>query len=364
LKKIEVKNTINGKVFFYGEGDSYINAFNNIVNLLDINTEEITYLPNIEDVLNIEDGTLFLGLGGVKLNQVISNCNRKGIKIVTYFPGIIHLDALLSLFSRASSDIVILPNRYSFNLFRKVKAKSLFDCSYFVLPYLLGNKFQPVSNFERSGRSLFIEQSIVPASEKERLDLILILFNFSKNHPSRELIILVRDHVNSPHTVIHCILSIIEKFSLDVPKNVHIVCGSSSDYINSCDHVISFTSTVILEAAHKDKFISILTLKNPYEYGQDLFFDTGIISETVRPNNKIDRKSKWFKDHVFDNGVLLSSPEEKEIHYDFTLSMALFFKLVAFNISLHHRLNGSLIRSIVRSFKYTLKYNRIHRIKN
>ncbi|MGR5238570.1 DUF6716 putative glycosyltransferase [Vibrio alfacsensis] len=364
MEQTSVNKIINGKVFFYGEGDSYINAFNNIVDLLDINIKEITFLSDMEEILALRGGTLFLGLGGVKLNQVISKCKREGITIVSYFPGIIHLDVLLSVFSRASSDIVILPNKYAYNIFRKVQAKLSFNCSSFVLPYLLGTKEQISASSEYSGISLFIEQSIVPTSEKERKDFILTLFDFAKRYPSRKLIILVRDHVNSPHTVTHSILSIIDKFSLDTPKNVNIVCGRSSDYIDQCDHVISFTSTVILEAVHKDKAISILTLKEPYVYGQDLFFGTGLVAGKIRTTDKVDRKSKWFKDHVIDGETFLSFTDGNKINYDFTLSLVLFVNLLVCNISLHSRLDRVLIRSIMRSFKYTLKYNRIHRREN
>lgn len=361
MEKTNINEIINGKIFFYGEGDSYINAFNNIVDLLDINIKEIAFLSGLEDVLELKDGTLFLGLGGMKLNQVISKCKREEITVVTYFPGIIHLDALLSVFSRASSDIVILPNKYAYNLFLKIQDKLSFNCSSFVLPYLLGAKDQISSSLECSGRSLFIEQSIVPASEKERHNFVLTLFDFATRYPSRELIILVRDHINSPHMVIHSVHSIIDKFSLDTPKNVTIVCGRSSDYIDHCDHVISFTSTVILEAAHKNKSISILPLKEPYTYGQDLFFDTGLISVTMKATCKVDSKSKWFKDHIIDDEVLLSFSQGKKTNYDFTLSMALIVNLLVCNIILHPRLDKVLIRSMIRSFKYALKYNRIYR---
>ncbi|MFS1874870.1 DUF6716 putative glycosyltransferase [Enterovibrio norvegicus] len=359
-----ISRLLNKDVYFYGEGDSYVNAFKNVVSLLGVNSKGVNFLSTVEEVLALKNGTLFLGLGGVKLNLIISKCQREDLTIVTYFPGIIHMDAVLSIFSRASSDVVILPNKYSYDLFRKVQQKLSFNCSYFVLPYLLDLQKNDFPNTVKSERSLFIEQSIVPASEQERHKLILILFEFAKKHPSRELIILVRDSLNSPHAVTHCIFDIIDKFSLEKPHNVNIVCGSSSAYINYCDHVISCTSTVVLDAAFKNKSISILPLRKPYQYGQDLFFDTGLITEIITPTNKLNRRSKWFENHIFYDRYLQSPYELNKKYYDFPLSFFLFLKLLACNFSLHFRLDSVLVRSIIRSMKFAIKYNKIHRGKN
>lgn len=345
--------------YYYGSSDSYFNAFLKISKFVGVDIEDVVVISNESELVYIGSGTIFLGFGGKKLNEFLSVFKKEEVKFVSFFPGIVYLDAFLSCYSRANCDLVILPNLHSEKLFNSVKRRFGFKCSSLVVPYLIDLSPKPIG--KEKNISLFIEQSIVPYSYKERLQLVKDLLFFAQLYKNRTLIILLREFQNSPHHTVYKFEDIIEDNNITVPDNVSIKYGKASEVIDQCDHVISATSTVIFDAVYKDKYVSIYPLNNPEVYGQDVFIESKVVSHDLSCFNKVDRNSPWFKEHILNGHVFLNLEWHLNTNYGFEFSLSNAISILRCNYNLHPRVDVTLLKSLFRSYKYSLLYRKFYR---
>ncbi|MCS0000077.1 hypothetical protein NB620_07255 [Vibrio alginolyticus] len=290
--------------------------------------------------------------GGIKM--VRSSLN--GEQVNTIFPGVFYKDAVLSLISRANSERIFLYNQYSFE-----KAKQVFrifdvDINLSVRPYLMKKQ---VSDRTERGLSVFFEQSIVPYRERERLFVIEKLISFAYREPNRKLVICTREYENSPHEPKVTFQEIITKHDLQLPKNLHITVGKSEDWLPRAEHVISITSSVLLDAIYNRKNVTVLELPKSAHYGQGLFFNSGLMSkDIVFPAGNVCKE--WGELHV--------TPYIKDEHiegdnkavFDFNLNLKNIICIFKTNYLHFGKINKDFIRYSIKNMVFFHRYHQIY----
>ncbi|MDG2664296.1 hypothetical protein P7M31_25910 [Vibrio parahaemolyticus] len=290
--------------------------------------------------------------GGVKM---VRSCLVRE-RVNTIFPGIFYKDAVLSLISRANSDCIFLYNQYSFE-----KAKQVFrifdvDINLRVRPYLMKKQF---SDQTEIGLSVFFEQSIVPYRERERLYVIEKLISFAYREPNRKLVICTREYENSPHNPKITFQKIITKHDLKLPQNLHITVGKSDDWLPRAEHVISITSSVLLDAIYNRKNVTVLELPKSTHYGQGLFFNSGLMSkDIVFPAENVCKE--WVELHVM--------PYIKDEHieggnkncFEFNLNLKNIICILKANYLHFGKVNKDFIRYSIKNMVFFYRYHQIY----
>ncbi|PMI35238.1 hypothetical protein BCU46_19055 [Enterovibrio norvegicus] len=282
----------------------------------------------------------------------------------TYFPGIFYKDAVLSLISRANSDCIFLYNQYSFE-----KAKQVFGIfdvgiKLSVHPYLTKKKSSDQTEKELS---VFFEQSIVPYRERDRLFVIKKLISFSYREPNRKVIICMRKYENSPHKPKITFQQIIEKHGIILPENLQLVVGKSDDWLPRAEHVISITSSVLLDAIYNRKHVTILELPKCGYYGQGLFLNSGLMSkEVVFPTDSVCEE--WAKLHVdpyIENDYLEGGCKG---FFDFKLTSKNIMCILRANYFHFGGINKDFIHYSIKNMVFFHRYHKIYleqlRLKN
>ena len=286
---------------------------------------------------------------------MVSSCFCGG-RVNTIFPGVFYKDAVLSLISRANSDCVFLYNQYSFE-----KAKQVFrifdvDINLRVRPYLMKKQ---VSDQTERGLSVFFEQSIVPYGEQERLSVIEKLISFACREPNRQLVICTREYENSPHDPQITFQEIITKHDLKLPPNLHITAGKSDDWLPRAEHVISITSSVLLDAIYNRKNVTVLELPKSTHYGQGLFFNSGLMSkDIVFPAKGVCKE--WFelhvepyiKDEYIEGGI-------KSV-FEFNLDFKNIVCILKANYLHFGKINKDFIRYSIKNMVFFYRYHKIY----
>ncbi|MEZ9527224.1 DUF6716 putative glycosyltransferase [Enterovibrio norvegicus] len=310
--------------------DSYQNSIDNIVG------DEFSIIP----------------YGGVKM---VAQCysNRVG---GTIFPGVFYKDAVLSIMSRANSNCVYVYNKYSF-----YKAKEIFEIFNIDVivksePYLV-RKYS--SESLETGLSVFFEQSVVPYLEVERLYVIKKLISFATLNIDRRVVICTRDYKNSPHTPKVTFQDIVEKYQLVFPRNLEIIVGSARDWLPKAEHVISITSSVILDGVYNKKSVSVLAIPRSAHYGQGLFANSGLMCNEIGfPTQNVDED--WESLHV--------EPFFEEEHlkslipncFKFNLDFSNFSKILKANYLHFGKVDWDFVKYSVKNTLFFRKYRRIY----
>ncbi|MCP4884305.1 MAG: hypothetical protein GY908_10995 [Flavobacteriales bacterium] len=310
----------------------------------------------VNAVLNIKScSSLIYTFGGVKLVEESFNNNNA----CSIFPGIFYKDAVLGVISRSNSQCIISYNQYSYlksrtflNVFR------LSDSTSVSFEHYLFNKYDLVAEL---CLSVFFEQSIVPFHEKERLDLIHTLMDFAVKHPERQLVVCTRQYEISPHKPKITFQDIVVKYGLQLPENMQIVEGAAADWLPKAEHVISITSTVLLDAIYNGKQVSILKLKRFKHYEQKIFAESGLLHESiVYPPPEVC--PEWKKLHVYDPDF---QPEPIEIKgnkevFDFRLSFKNIYRIFKANYLHFEKLNVDFFKYSLKNIIFFRKYHRIY----
>ncbi len=274
----------------------------------------------------------------------------------TIFPGIFYKDAVLSLISRSNSSSVFVYNQYSFE-----KAKQVFDIFDINIliksrPYLMKKAESVISE---AGLSVFFEQSIVPYKEHERLYVIDKLISFAYREPNRKLVICTRDYENSPHQPKITFQDIIAKQHLTLPENLHIIIGRSDDWLPRAEHVISVTSSVLLDAIYNGKSVTVLELPRSEYYGQGLFKESGLMCKEIHfPTKSVN--NEWAQLHVTpfieDEHVKGSGNEV----FDFKLNLKNIKRILKANYLHFGKVNKDFVRYSLKNMVFFRKYHKIY----
>ncbi|WP_139218789.1 DUF6716 putative glycosyltransferase [Enterovibrio norvegicus] len=310
--------------------DSYMNSINNLC----VNDSKI------------------VPYGGVKMVKECFDFRDKK----TIFPGVFYKDAVLSLMSRCNSDSVVLYNKYSFEKAHQVFSIFSVGISIASRPYLIKNNDDDI---REKGLSVFFEQSIVPYGYKERLYVIKKLISFANKEKSRRLVICVRDYRNSPHAPKIAFKDIIRKQKLVVPSNLDVIVGRSDDWLPRAEHVISVTSSVLLDAINRNKYVTVLELPRSEHYGQGLFLGSGLMrKDVIFPTDNVNEA--WRKlhvsSHIIDEFLI---GENKEV-FDFKLSIKNIKCILKANFLHFGRLNKDFIRFSIKNIVFFHKYHKIY----
>ncbi|MGR6981664.1 DUF6716 putative glycosyltransferase [Testudinibacter sp. P27/CKL/0425] len=205
--------------------------------------------------------------------------NKKNRPIViSVFPGVIfgHLE---SICSRINSDIIIANCKYDFDRINKIS--SLYNLNVLAVNYGLVN-INESSKFEKRGYEkniYFIDQVKIPASRSEREYVLAKLVELAKKNPEKNIIIKPRIY-KGEKTVHDDMYSYFELFSnlVDPPCNIMFSRLDINDVFLDMDLCISFSSSVILEAAYHDIPIAVINdLGVDEKYFTDAFLDSGVL---------------------------------------------------------------------------------------
>ncbi|MFV8433959.1 DUF6716 putative glycosyltransferase [Vibrio owensii] len=296
-----------------------------------------------------------LSFGG---RSLVKECFTSPFHYSAIFPGIFFKDAVLCLLSRSNAKRIYVYNRYSY-----LKCKEVLDLfnikkEIVLCPYLL-SEFGTKAELENNDLSVFFEQSIVPYEEIERLDVINKLVKFAKENPEREIVVCLRDYKNSPHKPKATFQYIIEKHCISIPNNMKVVVGRSEYWLPRAKHIISITSSVLLDAIYNNKDISILKIPKSDFYGQAIFEGSGVICADIKfPTNEVD--ANWKALHI--------NPEyEKEFintngndFFDFKLDVRNISRILKANYIHFGRINKDFIRYSIKNMVFFHRYHKIY----
>ncbi|MFZ3516541.1 hypothetical protein LC147_26045 [Vibrio harveyi] len=290
--------------------------------------------------------------GGIKM----VSSSLSGEQVNTIFPGIFYKDAVLSLISRANSKCIFLYNQYSFE-----KAKQVFrifdvDITLSARPYLMKEK---TSVRIETGLSVFFEQSIVPYRERERLFVIEKLIAFAHREPNRQVVICTRDYKNNPHKSKITFQKIITKHDLQLPENLQITVGKSDDWLPRAEHVISITSSVLLDAIYNKRDVTVLELPKSVHYGQGLFLNSGLMrKDIVFPGNSICKE--WAKLHTTSYIKDEYLKGNNEAVFDFKLNLKNIMCILKANYLHFGKINKDFIFYSIKNIFFFHRYHQIY----
>lgn len=216
---------------------------------------------------------------------------------ITGYPGIILREKLSGFANRCGCDVVLLNSPADLQEYRRFCAHYGITCDG---ARLFGYAFPPVQleRKERLQRVLFVEQSAIPASLRERLYLIHQLAAYASRHPDREIIIkprLVPGEKSLFTTKYH--LEFLIQSLPDVPKNMRVDYGDIQQLLQTADLCLTISSSVALQSMWYGIPTGIIRdfgIRD--EYGTDFFRESGCLcSFEDLMTDKLPRLNReWF----------------------------------------------------------------------
>lgn len=293
---------------------------------------------------------IFAGLGGRDLNQLIKTLKIKlhntSPIIIGYFPGILHLRIFESLTTRLLCDQVLLNCERDYKLYQQIARATtrnengiLFGAPW-IRPALASNPTKEIS-------FLFIEQSIVPESLKDRTNLVKNLIKLAKQQPDWKCVVALRARQGeaSSHSTEHCLEKIYNRLKPDL-ENLHFVVEDIDMLIARSHHVATISSSAALTSLAWGKltlFINDMGVKEAF--GNNLFKDSGHMTSLQNIPCHNSQVTDWHRLFV----------KAANWHSENKLQLTIFSKKVEAGIPRIGILNPKLILLIVVFFLKHLK---------
>jgi hypothetical protein len=312
------------KVAFVVAHDAYLKGGQNICKILkqqshfDVSwlttsnhlaTKEIAWVDinqadQVHDLVHAD--VIYAGLGGRALSRLIRgvkgaalSVKQKKPLIVSYFPGVLHLHIFESLVTRLRADRVLLNCERDYQLYRRVALATIGQNN----GMLLGAPWigrQPDQTADNNIDLLFIEQSIVPKSRKDRIQLVEHLAKLSVQKPDWRIVVVLRARQDqaSSHQVEYCLEAIARgiceydhrlEFSYDDVDQLM----SRSKRVATISSSAAFTSLAWLLPT---LFINDLGIQKAW--GNDLFSRSGYMGSLHEADSYSASNGRWSMDFI------------------------------------------------------------------
>ncbi len=247
-----------------------------------------------------------------RLNDFFPEGKPRTLTIAGY-PGVILREKLSGFANRCGCDFVLLNSpadlkdyqRFCLNYGLNASGARLFG---YAFPHFHAAKKESIR------RVLFVEQSAIPSSRRERLYLIQQLAFYAKKYPHREVIIKPRllPGEKSVFTTRHH-MEFLMRALPDLPKNLRVDYGAIQQHLEESDLCLTLSSTVALQAMWYGIPTGIIRdFGVQDEYGTDFFRESGclISFDDLAKDNLPTLRPDWFSRHFADCGDAMHSLAE------------------------------------------------------
>lgn len=251
----------------------------------------------------VQADMVIAGLGGRDLNKLIygirkfvskSYDNITFPKIIGYFPGVLHLRIFESLATRLLCDQVLLNCERDYFLYRKLALATIGKDNglMFGAPWISP---PPTTSIPQDIDLLFVEQSVVPETLRDRTSLVKCLIALARQHPSWRIVVALRARKGnaSSHDLKYCLEEISQNL-LAGEGGVEFVIDDIDHLIARSHRIATISSSVAYTSLAWDKetwFIRDLGVNK--NWGNDLFKRSGYMVWLHQIGDLVFSKSTW-----------------------------------------------------------------------
>ncbi len=307
--------------------ESTLTAHNSTINTLSlaINTENLSDTGMDKEDLRIIDcikqfspSHVFIGAGGKPLTYILKLIKNININIfcISYFPGITHYRENTGFMHRCMCDLILFnsaKNYCNYVIYCNNNNLPHDNGIIFGFPILLSENNLNKSSADNSKKlkTIYVDQSIVPNTLKEKKAIAHFLVTYAKRNPQKITIVQVRDSKknSSAHKPNYRIDNILLNMP-SLPENLIISYEDVYKHLSESDLCIGIASTLLVEAMLRGiTAVSISDFGIRKSYGNDFFIGSDIFASTKsllrsKTPKKVNRK--WLDQNVH-------RPTEKEI---------------------------------------------------
>lgn len=265
-----------------------------------------------------------------RMQQLFPGTQPRPLTMAGY-PGVILREKLSGFANRCGCDFVLLNSPSDLEDYRlfchnyglQDKGAQLFGYSFF--------PFHKAKN-EQIQRVLFVEQSAIPSSFRERLYLAQRLVAYAATHPSQEIIVKPRlvPGETSIFTTKHHMETLLTSLS-PLPTNLRVDYGNIQKHVEEADLCLTISSSIALQSMWYGIPTGIIRdfgIRD--EYGTDFFRESGclISFDDLANGNMPELNTKWFHRHFISCNETISSLiddvereyERRVCHNDWTIN--------------------------------------------
>lgn len=331
MSRYAIKLSEPRRVVFIVAHDAYLKGARNICTLLEkqnkIQVSWFTTSKRLEGLglswldiarLNMEQSwknkalqqadLIFAGLGGRALNQLIHHLKRSDAavsegqaqpRIIGYFPGVLHLRIFESLATRLRCDQVLLNCERDYRLYQQLALSTTGEDN----GLLFGSPWigsPPESDKPCDIDLLFVEQSIVPETQNDRIRLVKCLIALSRQYPKWRIVVALRARKGqaSSHQLKYCLEEISQQLLADHTP-LEFVLDDIDQLLARARRVATISSSAAYTSLAWGKptlFIRDLGIKQ--SWGNDLFKKSGYLGLTQRVGELTFSANGWFKQFI------------------------------------------------------------------
>lgn len=234
-----------------------------------------------------------------------ARCGRRPPVLISFYPGLLFRMQLEGMMARSGCDLILLNSPHDQALYRSaMDALGRHDNSMLSGLSFVGERIPEVNPRTRY-RVVFAGQPTVPAGKEQRREVVRLMAEAARRHPS--LLWVIKPRHRKTETTLHRERYWFEDFVdelVDLPRNLVVDHTPLRSQIESALCCITFSSTAALESAAQGIPTRVITdLGIDENLGNHFFLGSGLLGSIgdVTPEIRFELAPEWRDRHLYLN---------------------------------------------------------------